>query len=224
MRVNRLIVRHGKQNTFTRILRNSTSAFLVAAVTMLGYSGDAKACASCGCTLSSDWENLQFSSSTGLKIDLRYDYLNQDQLRSGTKTISPAAASQITNNGNPQEVEKYTMNNYLTLGIDYSLSHDWGVNVQVPYIDRKHSTLGTGSNGFSPADGAYDSHTRNVGDVRVIGRYQGFTAQCKFGVLFGVKLPTGSFTQTGTSTDPNNPGVPSPIDRGLRRGPAPPML
>jgi hypothetical protein len=190
----------------------------LAVVMVFLISEDARACASCGCTLSSDWQNLQFSSTTGIKMDLRYDYLDQNQLRSGTRAISPASASQIVNNGDPQEVEKDTLNNYLTLGIDYSFNHDWGVNVQVPYIDRKHSTLGTGSNGFSPADEAYDSHTRNVGDIKVIGRYQGFTSQCKFGVLYGVKLPSGSFTQTGTSTDPNNPGDSAPIDRGLQPG------
>ena len=203
---------------FMRALLGCAAVFILASIAVLFSSGDAKACASCGCTLSSDWENLQFSSTTGLKMELRYDFLDQNQLRSGTKTISSAAASQITNNGDPQEVEKYTTNNYLTLGIDYSFNHDWGVNVQVPYIDRKHSTLGTGSDGTSPADGAYDSHTRNMGDVKVIGRYQGFTPQCKFGVLYGLKLPTGSFTQTGTSIDPNNPGDSAAIDRGLQPG------
>lgn len=179
---------------------------------------DAEACASCGCTLSSDWEGLGFSATSGFKVDVRYDYLNQNQLRSGTGTISPAAAAQISNNGTPQEVEKYTKNNYLTVGIDYSPNPDWGVNVQIPYIERSHSTLGQNSDGSTPADGAYESKTSNLGDVKVIGRYQGFSPRHNFGILFGFKLPTGSYTQTGTSTDPNNPGVPAPIDRGLQPG------
>jgi hypothetical protein len=218
MLAKRKIAQQVKQIKFFQTLLYSAAVLLIIAITLLESSGDAMACASCGCTLSSDWESLQFSSTTGLKMDLRYDYLNQDQLRSGTKTISSAAASQITNDGNPQEVEKYTTNNYLTLGIDYSVNHDWGVNVQVPYIDRKHSTLGIGSDGTFPADGAFDSHTRNLGDIRVVGRYQGFTPHCNFGILYGLKLPTGSYTQTGTSTDPNNPGVSAPIDRGLQPG------
>ncbi|MFC5472660.1 TonB-dependent receptor [Paraherbaspirillum soli] len=181
--------------------------------------GAAWACASCGCTLSSDWENLGFGGSSGLKLDVRYDYLNQNQLRSGTGTISPAAASQISNNGNPQEVEKFTRNNYLTLGLDYSFNPDWGVNLQLPYIMRSHSTLGTASDGTTPGDGGgqYDSKTSNVGDVKVIGRYQGFTPQHNFGVLFGLKLATGSHTLTAMSSDPTAPG-PVPIDRGLQPG------
>ena len=179
----------------------------------------AHACASCGCTLSPDWENLGFSSALGLKLDLRYDYLNQNQLRSGTGKISPAAASQIVNSNGNQEVEKYTKNDYLTLGLDYSKNLDWGVNVQIPYIIRKHSTLGTASDGTTPGAGGgqYDSSTSDLGDIKVIGRYQGFMPSHHFGVLFGLKLATGSHTETGTSTDPTNPG-PSPIDRGLQPG------
>ncbi|HEY8099957.1 MAG TPA: TonB-dependent receptor [Burkholderiaceae bacterium] len=177
------------------------------------------ACASCGCTLSSDWESMGYTSSTGFKLDIRYDYLNQNQLRSGTSTISSAAASQITNNGNPQEVEKYTKNNYVTLGLDYSTNPDWGVNLQLPYINRSHSTLGTASDGTTPGPGGgqYDSKTSNIGDVKMIGRYQGFTPQHNLGVQFGMKLPTGSYKQTGTSTDPTAPGA-VPIDRGLQPG------
>jgi hypothetical protein len=207
------------QDAYMRQILSLAVVLCLAALSILLASTNAGACASCGCTLSSDWASQQFSYTPGLKLDLRYDYLNQDQLRSGTRTISPNAASQIVNNGNPQEVEKYTRNNYLTLGIDYSKSRDWGVNVQVPYIDRLHSTLGTASDGFTPGHGGgqYDSHTRSLGDVRVIGRYQGFTPQCNFGVLYGLKLPTGSHTEMGTSTDPTAPG-PVPIDRGLQPG------
>ncbi len=207
------------QDTFMRQIRDRSVALSLAVILIFLTSTKAGACASCGCTLSSDWASQQFSYTPGLKLDLRYDYLNQDQLRSGTGTISPEAASQIVNNGDPQEVEKYTKNNYLTLGIDYSTTRDWGVNVQVPYLDRQHSTLGTASDGITPGNGGgqYDSHTRNIGDVKVVGRYQGFTPQCNFGVLYGVKLPTGSFTQTGTSTDQTSPGS-VPIDRGLQPG------
>ncbi len=198
---------------------NITAAISLTLFSVFLATSDVLACASCGCTLSSDWASQQFSYTPGLKLDLRYDYLDQNQLRSGSRAISPEAASQIVNDGNPQEVEKDTRNNYLTLGIDYSSSRDWGVNVQVPYIDRQHSTLGTASDGVTAGlgGGQYDSHTRNLGDVRVIGRYQGFTPQCNFGVLYGLKLPTGSHTETGTSTDPTAPG-PVMIDRGLQPG------
>ena len=111
-----------------------------------------------------------------------------------------------------------TRNNYLTLGLDYTINADWGINVQLPYINRSHSTLGVNSNGIDPAEGAYDSRTSGLGDIKVIGRYQGFTPQHNFGVMFGIKLPTGRHTRTGTSIDPANPGDVAPIDRGLQPG------
>jgi hypothetical protein len=172
----------------------------------------AQACASCGCTLSSDWENLGFSSSSGLKLDLRYDYLNQNQLRTGTHSISPVSAA-LANPGS--EIEKYTRNNYLTLGLDYSASTDWGINVQLPYINRNHTTLGASPDGYTPGDGAYHSSTSSIGDIKVMGRYQGFNDQHNFGLLVGLKLPSGSHTKTGSLTDGTGTAQ---IDRGLQPG------
>ncbi|MDA8089885.1 MAG: hypothetical protein M0Z61_06655 [Nitrospiraceae bacterium] len=191
----------------------------MALISSLLASTNARACASCGCMLSPDWKNMQFSSTSGIGLDLRWDYVNQDQLRSGTGAISPVAASRIVNNGQPQEVEKYTRNNYFTLGVNYTINPYWGINVQVPWVDRSHSTFGTASNGITagPGGGQYDSHTSSPGDIKVIGNYQGFFPRRNFGVLFGFKLPTGGYTETGTSTDPSAPG-PAPIDRGLQPG------
>ena len=179
----------------------------------------ALACASCGCTLSSDWESQGLSASSGFKLDLRYDYLNQNQLRSGTHAISAAAASAIMTPNGSQEVERYTRNDYVTATLDYSPNAAWGVAVQLSYINRGHSTLGTASDGSTagPGGGQYDANTSGLGDVRVIGRYQGFNAQHNIGVSFGLKLPTGSHSRTGISTDPTNPG-PVAIDRGLQPG------
>jgi hypothetical protein len=202
-----------------RLIKNNAVRFATVAIAGLSASLNVYACASCGCTLSSDWENLGYSTSSGVKFDLRYDYLNQNQLRSGTGKISPAAASQIVNNGNPQEVEKYTTNDYLTMGLDYNFNSDWGINIQLPYIIRSHSTLGIASDGSTPGAGGgqYDSKTSSIGDIKIIGRYQGFTPQHNFGILFGVKLPTGNYKESGASTDPGSPD-PVPIDRGLQPG------
>ena len=212
---------------FIRSIVNSALIFSLAIVVGLLVSAEAFACASCGCTLSSDWENIQSPGASvtfkpGLSIDLRYDYIDQNQLRHGTGSISAIDASKITNDGNPQEVEKDTQNNYVTLGVDYAIDRLWGINVQVPFIDRRHSTLGTNSDGITPGPGgmSYDSRTDGIGDIRITGRYQGFFSDCRHGILgvmAGLKLPTGSFTEKGTSTDPTMPGE-VPIDRGLQPG------
>lgn len=201
-------------------LLNLTVIVWMALVIGFMASKNAGACASCGCMLSPDWKNLQFCSTPGLGLDFRWDYVNQDQLRSGTGTISRVAASR--QNGFDQEVEKYTRNDYFTLGINYAINPYWGINVQIPWVVRSHGTFGTPEPGWDgssivPGSGAYESHTSSLGDVKVIGNYQGFFLRRNFGVLFGFKLPSGSYTQTGTSTDPAAPG-PAPIDRGLQPG------
>ena len=185
----------------------------------LATTQTAQACASCGCSLSSDWEGPGVSGGTGFKLDIRYDYLNQNQLRSGSGTISSAAASQIVNGDDKQEVEKFTKNDYLTVSLDYAFNPVWGINVQLPYIVRSHSTLGTASDGTTPGSdgGQYDSRTSSIGDVKVIGRYQGLLPTRNLSLLFGLKLATGSHTETGTSTDPDVTD-PAPIDRGLQPG------
>ncbi len=198
----------------------SLSALAVAtALGLLAPMDAALACASCGCTLSPDWDNPGLSGHAGFRLDLRYDFLDQNQLRSGTGRITPAAASQVRNDGEPQEVEAFTRNDYLTASLDGTLTPDWGVNLQLPYIVRSHRTLGTASDGHTPgADGGqYDSRTTSLGDARLIGRYQGLLPSRNLALLFGLKLATGSHSKTGTSTDPGFTD-PVPIDRGLQPG------
>ena len=194
-------------------------AFITPAMLLSLVPSTALACASCGCTLSSDWENLDFASQGGFKLDLRYDDIDQNDLRAGRHTISPQAASQIVNDAEPQEVETYTHNHYITASLDYSHGGDWGVNIALPYIQRTHETLGTASDGVTPGpDGeSYVSDTSNIGDIRIVGRYSGFSKRHDTGLLFGLKLPTGPTSLSGQSTDTTAPG-PVGIDPGLQPG------
>jgi len=191
-----------------------------AAALLLGcgalFSSAAWGCASCGCSINSDWGVQGLSTAGGWSLDLRYDYLNQNQLRAGTGRISASAAAAATNTrtGDPAEVEQFTRNNYLTATFDYNNGASWGVSVVVPYVDRSHGTLGSGSDGstFDPANGAYVSSGSGVGDVRVIGRYFGLSERHNFGLQLGVKLPTGRTNQVASD------GSGQPVDPGLQRG------
>ena len=194
---------------------------LALAVAAVVPASAAFACASCGCSLNTDFDTQGLSSSSGWSLDLRYDTLNQNQLRQGTGTISAAAAAATpnpTSPGNNAEVEKYTNNQYLTSTLDYNNGNNWGVSIVVPYINRSHSTLGTNGDGISASSGSggYDSSASGLGDVRVIGRYYGFSPEKKLGIQFGLKLPTGQTKQTATTTD----GTASlaDVDPGLQLG------
>lgn len=180
------------------ILRAGTAgAFLLLPVV-------AHACASCGCTLSSDWDSQGYYANSGLRLDLRYDYLDQAQLRSGLHAVSRSRYPLPSE----RELEERTINRYTTLGVDYSFNADWGINLQLPFVDRTHSSIAEGETQTSSSSGG------GVGDLRVIGRYQGFTRSKNLGVQFGLKLPTGDFHQHFAS----GPEAGAPLDRGLQRG------
>lgn len=166
-------------------------------------SATAWACSSCGCSLSSDWDSQGLSTGPGFRVDLRYDYLNQNQVRRGTGRVGAWPAD-----GHEQEL--YTRNRYLTAAIDYSSSPNWGISLQVPYIDRSHATNGFAFDGSD----AGTSHTRSLGDIKVIGRYSGLTEEKNVGVQFGLKLPTGSHTKSFSG----GAIAGDPLDRGLQPG------
>jgi hypothetical protein len=164
----------------------------------------AQACGACGCTLNSDWASQGYAVQPGFRLDLRYDYFNQDQLRSGTQSVDRGSYP-IPND---QEIQQKTLNRNLTLTLDYSPNADWGLALVVPTYNRYHMTVAAGDTdpSFSQASG--------LGDVRVLGRYQGFSDDHSFGVQFGVKLPTGGTKQTFNA----GAEVGQPLDAGLQLG------
>jgi hypothetical protein len=163
-----------------------------------------KACGACGCTLHSDWAAQGYAIQPGFRFDLRYDYFNQDQLRSGTQTMDRGALALP----NAQEIQEKTLNRNLTLTLDYSPSVDWGVAVLVPAYDRYHATIAAGDTSPSFSQGS------GLGDLRVLGRFQGFSEDHSFGLQFGVKLPTGATAQTFNA----GAEVGQPLDAGLQLG------
>jgi hypothetical protein len=162
------------------------------------------ACSSCGCTLSSDWDSQGLASSLGLRLDLRLDALDQSQLRSGTGSVNRDAIALPV----AREIELDTRNRYASVVLDYHPARDWGINIQLPLIMRSHASVAEGDTEAS------NSRTSALGDVRVIGRYQGFTAARYFGVQLGLKLPTGATGQRFGS----GPQAGEALDRGLQAG------
>ena len=158
---------------------------------MLASGSQATACATCGCSLSSDGA-AGFTTTAGWRLNIQYDYLNQDQLRSGTGTISQAqvAALNTPAPGAGQEVEHQTVNRYTTVGLSYAPTAEWNFKLLVPYIDRSHSTYGGASNPVTP-DQLSSASVTGLGDLKFIANYQGFLPGHNLGVQFGLKLPTG---------------------------------
>jgi hypothetical protein len=164
------------------------------------------ACASCGCTLNAD-AAMGYSAEPGWRLSLEYDYIHQDQLRSGTHAISSVPDG--------VELEHDTLNRYLTAGIDYSPNADWNVDLRLPYVIRTHSTYGA-YDSTQPLPPLSDSRSSSLGDIKLIGNYQGFLAMHNLGVQLGVKLPTGKY---GTDVRfSSGPAAGAALDASLQPG------
>ena len=181
-------------------------ASVVAAGAALLAPASAEACATCGCTLSSD-AALGFGVLPGWRLSLEYDYINQDELRNGTRAVTTVP--------NGTELEHDTLNQYITAGVSYAPNFDWSFQLFAPYVVRSHSTYGTYESSEPLPDLSYANFAK-PGDVRLIANYQGFMSSGELGVQAGVKLPTGEYgTAIHFSSGPN---AGQPLDASLQPG------
>jgi hypothetical protein len=163
------------------------------------------ACASCGCTLTADWLSQGLVAQPGTAISLRYDYVPQTDLRSGTRMVDGGAIPLPA----IREVERYTDNHYATASIDRQFDSDWGLDFQLPFSYRPHRTVAAGD-----TDQSF-SRTQGIGDVRLTARWQGFSTPGSInGIQFGLILPTGAFHQAFRA----GPQQGQEVDRGLQPG------
>ncbi len=197
-------------------IRKSFRIVIATALTLLPFiaMNNAQACAACGCTLSKDWGTQGINSTPGFTAGLSYDYINQNQQRYGSGKASSTQIDNLWQAG--QEIEDYTVTRTTTASLNYS-SDTWGVDTLLPFVQRTHGTFGafdatTNNVPSSDLSTAYASSSDNgIGDIRVIGRYTGFSADRTAGIIAGIKLPTGSTNATF------NDGV-TPLDRSLQIG------
>jgi len=172
---------------------------IILALLPLIAMNNAQACAACGCTLSKDWGTQGIGTTPGFTADLSYDYINQNQQRYGSGTAPTPQINSIWGSGN--EVEGYTVTRTTTASLNYT-SDTWGASAQLPFVQRTHGTFGafdSATNNVPTPDlsTAYASSSDNgIGDIRIIGKYTGFSADKTSGIIAGIKLPTGSTNAT----------------------------
>jgi hypothetical protein len=186
--------------------RRRPSSVATIAVSLLAMIPRAHGCASCGCTLSAD-AAMGYSAQPGWDLSVEYDYIHQDQLRSGTHSATVVPAG--------YELEHDTLNRYVTTGLSYSPDSQWNFKLLVPYVIRTHSTYGD----YDPAQPLPElssSRSSSIGDIRLVTSYQGFLPTRNLGVQLGVKLPTGQY---GTAVDFSaGPAAGTPLDASLQPG------
>ena len=165
-------------------------AFVPAALLALA-AGDASACATCGCSLSTD-AATGYPTRPGWNLSLQYDFIDQRQLRHGDHAVSTADVAAINDAGGDQEVEHDTVTRIATLGIAWAPDEDWGLRLLVPWVDRGHSTYASATNPVTP-DQLSTARIQGLGDVRFLVTWQGLREEHDVGLQLGLKLPTGHY-------------------------------
>lgn len=149
--------------------------------------------ASCGaafCTVNSNWTMQSAATEAGALFDLRYEYIDQDHVRSDTAGSSRR---------DQQHREIATVNRNLVGTYSHTFNSTFGLSVSIPMIDREHTHV----HDHDGQDIGQRWGFTKLGDMRVLGRYQLAGADPlagggNAGLLFGLKLPTG---KTGVSND-----------------------
>jgi len=162
-----------------------------AASLLLAACAAPSAWATCGaafCSVNTNWDAHGAWAEPGLRADLRYEYLNQDQPRSGSQKVGVGQVPQ-------HHDEVYTNNRNLLATADYTFNADWGLTAALPFVDRTHLHIHNHQGAQIPESWDFTQ----VGDLRLLGRYRLANFQGQepslgtAGINFGLKLPTGKF-------------------------------
>lgn len=154
--------------------------------------------ASCGaafCAINSDWASESLGLAEGSTLDVRYERIRQDQPRAGSRRVRVGEIR-------AHHDEVRTTNQNLLVTYSRSFASGWGYAATLPLVDRDHAHIHN-HHGAQLHD---QWRFRDVGDLRLTGRYQqpvGAQEQGArtAGVVFGLKLPTGRTDVSNAADD-----------------------
>ena len=148
--------------------------------------------ASCGsafCMLNTNWSAQGVWAEPGARLDLRYESVNQDEVRSGTGKASANEIAKMDHH------EISTQNHNLLATFDYAFDDTYGFTINAPLTSRKHDHLHVNPDDVTDTEHEQWDFTK-LGDVRVVGRMQlssSTSLHDAYGINIGVKLPTGAY-------------------------------
>jgi hypothetical protein len=160
---------------------------LSVAVFACALAGEASAsCGTAFCMVNTNWNVQGAWTEPGVRLDLRFEYIDQDQPRAGRRRVGVGEIPQ-------HHDEIRTINRNWLATLDYTFSESWGVSATLPVIDRAHSHI----HNHGGAQLFDQWNFTEAGDLRVLGRRQWRAESAEaqrldfFGATFGLKLPTG---------------------------------
>jgi hypothetical protein len=163
-------------------------AALVIALPLIGFTTTAAHACACGCSVFDVGGGLlPQEMDHGGRVFLEYWFSNQSQNWIGTSR-APLALNKDQN----------LNTSWYSVGFSYNFNRDWGVFMRIPYATRTLTT-DTGPPPMGMGVQRFDSNS--VGDIEIEAMYTGFFKDMSTGVMFGLKLPTGTFTAPGLDRD-----------------------
>ena len=144
----------------------------------------ARACA-CGCSVF-DVGGLEMPQEQEQGGRVFFEFWDSDQTQNYVgSSRAPAALN----------TDKEIVTQWYNVGFAYNFNRDWGVMARIPTTNR---TLTTDT---QTALGIQSYNSKDIGDIEIMGMYTGFFKDMSTGIMFGLKLPTGTFTAPGLDRD-----------------------
>lgn len=146
--------------------------------------------ASCGsafCNVNTNWSLQGVWTQPGPHVDLRFEYIDQDQPMSGNRRVSVGEIPM-------HHDEVKTINRNVLTTIDYGFNETWGITAIVPIVDRSHEHI----HNHHGAKLVETWSFTQLGDIRIQGRYQTHFGEATAeragfaGATLGLVLPTGA--------------------------------
>ena len=161
--------------------------FFFAAMLWLPFAA-AASCGSAFCMVDTQWSMQGVTTNAGTRLDLRYEYINQDRVQNGRSRVGIGEIPR-------DHDEVQTVNRNYVGTVDHTFNANWGATATIPVVHRIHHHNENEDEGSQTPE---SWKFTEVGDVRLLGRYQ-FTPTesaehtlAQWGLYFGAKLPTGS--------------------------------
>jgi hypothetical protein len=166
-----------------RITRYAVAASLAGFTHALAHAS----CGSAFCTVNTNWSLQGVWTQQGPHLDVRFEYIDQDQPMSGSHKVSVGEIPM-------HHDEVKTINRNVITTLDYGINENWGVTAVIPVVDRYHAHIHNHHGEKLPETWRFTQ----LGDIRVQGRYQTYFGEQTMeragfaGATFGVILPTGA--------------------------------
>jgi hypothetical protein len=161
------------------------ATLIVALVPLVSFTTTAARACACGCSVF-DVGGLDMPQEQEHGGRVFFEFWSGDQTENWVGSSKAPAALNSDKEINTQ---------WYNVGFSYNFNRDWGVMVRIPTVNR---TLTTDTGAYG---GVLPFNSKDIGDIDIMGIYTGFFKDMSTGVMFGLKLPTGTFNAPGLDRD-----------------------